>query len=266
MSELQFERTDPATGATSTGVLLLHGLGGNSQVHYNLQQRAMEAHTTISLDFSGLGRSANRHVTSFYQWVDDAKSVIPEDVSQLLVVGHSMGTLVARYLAAEDTRVRGLLLAAPIMAPDDQTRQVFLDRAGDAMKEGMLHVADHFGLSALGSASQRQNPLARLVVRNFLMSQVAERYAAASQALSKVKEPEPIEHMLDSLYILRGLEDPISTTEVSHRVAGTVPSRQREDIALPSIGHWPTIEDPQASLETFEAALNHTFAGTPAQI
>lgn len=260
---LAVERTDPATGATGDVVVFLHGLGGNAMVHYLLQQHVQDRFTTVGVDFSGLGRSAMRPVASFGQWVEDAQAAIPAEATRLLVVGHSMGSLVARHLAAEDPRVEGLLLYGPVLAPDESNRGIFLDRAGDALGEGMIHVADRFGLGGISPESRQGPSLPALIVRNFLMSQVPERYAEASKAMSQAQEPSGPPLSLVTATVVHGLDDAISTPEVARKVAAALGREDIQIIGLPTTGHWPTIEQPQPSIDALEETLASTFINNP---
>ncbi|MCY1157432.1 MAG: alpha/beta hydrolase [Citricoccus sp.] len=256
---LAVERTDPVQGATGDVVVFLHGLGGNSMVHYLLQQQVVDRFTTVSVDFSGLGRSAERPVSSFGQWIEDARTAIPAEAARLLVVGHSMGSLVARHLAAEDPRVRGLVLYGPVLAPDESTRGIFLARAGDALGQGMVHVADRFGLGGISPETRRGPSLPALIVRNFLMSQVPERYAEASRAMSEAWEPSCPPLSLAAATVVHGLDDAISTPEVAQEVASALGQEDTRIISLPGTGHWPTIEQPQPSIDALEETLASTF-------
>ncbi|MCG2624719.1 alpha/beta hydrolase [Arthrobacter sp. I2-34] len=256
---LAVERTDPVCGATTDVVVFLHGLGGNGMVHYLLQQQVKDRFTTVSVDFSGLGRSAARAVPSFGQWIDDARKAIPAEAVRLLVVGHSMGSLVARHLAAEDPRVRGLVLYGPVLAPDESTRGIFLDRAGDALAEGMVHVADRFGLGGISQETRLRSSLPALIVRNFLMSQIPERYAEASKAMSEAWEPSNPPLSLATATVVHGLDDPISTPAVAQQVVSAMAGGNVRVIGLPATGHWPTIEQPQPSIDALEETLAATF-------
>jgi pimeloyl-ACP methyl ester carboxylesterase len=106
-------------------VVFLHGLGGTSNV-FQIQADIVAAHNqVIRIDFAGAGRSPLAGPVSIESHTADVVAVLDAlgVPGPAVVVAHSMGTLVARALAARfPARVRGLAMLAPVPAPGESGR------------------------------------------------------------------------------------------------------------------------------------------------
>src|ERR687891_128821 len=82
-------------------VLMVHGLGGTSNF-YQVQADALaERYQVIRVDSAGAGRSPVADGISVESHADDLAAVLDElGIATAAVVGHSLGTLIVRSLAA----------------------------------------------------------------------------------------------------------------------------------------------------------------------
>jgi 3-oxoadipate enol-lactonase len=94
---------------TGPAVVFLHGIGGTSNV-FQVQAEALEpAHQIVRPDFAGAGRSPVADRISIASHAEDIAAVLDTlGISRAVVVAHSMGTLVARTLAAHHPGSGGL--------------------------------------------------------------------------------------------------------------------------------------------------------------
>src|ERR1700742_952539 len=102
-------------------VLFIHGLGGTTNF-YEPQARALaDSRTVIRFDLTGAGRSPLTGTISVEGWADDAEAILDAlGIDTAVVVGHSMGTLVAAHLAAtRPARVSRLALLGALRAQPD---------------------------------------------------------------------------------------------------------------------------------------------------
>ncbi|MEU1162607.1 alpha/beta hydrolase [Streptomyces sp. NPDC005921] len=102
-------------------VLMVHGLGGTSNF-YQVQADALaERFRVIRVDSAGAGRSPVAEDISIESHAEDLAAVLDElGVPTAAVVGHSMGTLVVRALAARHPgRVSALALLGAVRVPSD---------------------------------------------------------------------------------------------------------------------------------------------------
>ena len=97
-------------------VLMVHGLGGTSNFYQAQAQALADRFQVIRPDSAGAGRSPVTGQISIGSHADDLAALLDQlGVGGATVVGHSMGTLVVRTLAARHPGLvsRLVLLGAP---------------------------------------------------------------------------------------------------------------------------------------------------------
>lgn len=95
-------------------ILLLHGSGRSvSDWGRGVVARLSESHRVIAIDYYGMGYSdrSDRFVYGYDLWVQEAVDVLDAlDIKAVMVVGHSVGGMIACVLAAEHPdRVNGVV-------------------------------------------------------------------------------------------------------------------------------------------------------------
>ena len=103
------ELTTPQVGAAS--LVLVHGAGG-SRLHWPAELRRLPEATVYTLDLPGHGRSEGPGCDTIDGYVQVVTAFLDAvDVSQAIIVGHSMGSAIAQTLALKvASRVAGLVL------------------------------------------------------------------------------------------------------------------------------------------------------------
>lgn len=229
---------------TDTCVVFVHGLGGNSMVHHPLQEAVAGIHATVAIDLIGLGRSRHSVPESMETWVDQIQEAVAAAgrFQHLILVGHSLGTLIARDVAARDARVDALVLFGPITAPSDEQRPIFTSRGQAALTDGMPAVADNFGVASLAAHTLAGKPLSVALVREFLLGQDPTSYAACCAVIGDATEPgAPMAQACRAL-LVRGSDDRISSHELVFAVEHGLRPAQTRTVVLDGVGHWPQIE------------------------
>ncbi|GAA5174459.1 hypothetical protein GCM10023321_78330 [Pseudonocardia eucalypti] len=222
-------------------VLFVHGLGGTSNF-YQVQADALaDRHRVIRVDSAGAGRSPATDGISIESHADDLAAVLDElGVDTAAVVGHSMGTLVARALAARHpARVNALALLGAVAPPTDAVRKAQRDRAALLRAEGTAAVAPGVVANALSEATRRDRPEVAAFVRELVMRQDPEGYARNCEALAAATDPGPVPGSLP-LLLITGDADKVGPPEVSYGLADA-----HGDAAvhvLPGVGHWTALE------------------------
>lgn len=108
----------PAAGPPQASVLLVHGLGEHLQRYHKVAQQFAAAGLEVGgVDLRGHGLSDGQRgfVSSWQDYVDDvraAEALLPDP---LLLVGHSMGGLVALDYLRTAPRVRSVALSGPLL-------------------------------------------------------------------------------------------------------------------------------------------------------
>jgi 3-oxoadipate enol-lactonase len=232
-------------------VLLVHGLGGTSNF-YQVQADALaERFRVIRVDSAGAGRSAAADETTIESHADDLAGVLDAlDIESAAVVGHSLGTLVVRALAARHPgKVSALALLGAVAEPADAGRRAQRDRAAILRDKGTAAVAPGVVANALSNTTRRDKPEVAAFIRELVMRQDPEGYARNCEALAAATDPGPIPATLP-LLLVTGAEDKVGPPAVSDALAAAHGNATVE--ILPGVGHWTALE---AARETTDLLL-----------
>lgn len=225
-------------------VVLIHGLGGATTV-YDPQAAALAAdHTVLRYDLSGHGRSPHAGPASIDRWVAELAALLDaEGIRETAIVAHSMGTLVAAtFAAAHPDRVSKLALLGPVRAQAPQAKDATRARARTVRAGGMSAVADTIVAAATSERTRTQRPLAAALVRELLLGQNPEGYAAACEALAAADEPDFSSVTCPTL-LVTGSEDKVSPVAVNEEIGALVPKARIH--VIEGVGHWHTVEAPE---------------------
>jgi pimeloyl-ACP methyl ester carboxylesterase len=160
-------------------VLMVHGLGGTTNF-YQVQADALAGQfQVIRVDSAGAGRSPVADGISIGSHADDLVAVLDQlGIESAALVGHSMGTLVVRDLAARyPGRVSKLVLLGAVAPPADAVRKAQRDRAALLREKGTAAMAPGVVANALSEATRRDKPEVAAFVRELVMRQDPEGYA-----------------------------------------------------------------------------------------
>jgi pimeloyl-ACP methyl ester carboxylesterase len=222
-------------------VLMVHGLGGTTNF-YQIQADALaERFQVVRVDSAGAGRSAVADGISVESHADDLAAVLDElGVTAAAVVGHSLGTLVVRALAARHPdKVSSLALLGAVRVPTDAARQAQRDRAAVLREQGTAPVAPAVVANALSAATRDERPEVAAFVRELVMRQDPEGYARNCEALAAATDPGPIAPALP-LLLVTGDEDKVGPPDASRELAEAHGMATVE--ILPGVGHWTALE------------------------
>jgi len=208
-------------------VVFLHGIGGTSNV-YQVQADALSsAYQVIRPDFAGAGPA--------------------------VIVGHSMGTLAARALAARHPAK----IAGPVQPPDAAGRDAILARAAVLRAEGTAAIADAILTRSLSPGTRSAKPEIAAFVRELVMRQDPEGYARNNEALAAATDPGPVDPRLP-LLLVAARDDTLSPPPVSEQLAGAHGSADVR--VIDGIGHQIPLEDARRTTEILSAFISACFA------
>jgi len=153
-------------------LLMLHGWMDNAASFVPLMEQFPQQHC-IAIDFPGHGHSKHRHeYYHFVDYIDDVYAVISqfELDKPLLLVGHSLGALVAcTFAAAFPELLRGLVFIdgiGPLSLPDSVTTehlaQAIMQRHKLRPAKGFRHLEQAIKLRSVNSGLSEAN--SRLLV------------------------------------------------------------------------------------------------------
>ncbi|HEY0814990.1 MAG TPA: alpha/beta hydrolase [Pseudonocardia sp.] len=222
-------------------VLLVHGLGGTSNFYQVQADVLAERFRVLRVDSAGAGRSPVADDISITGHADDLAAVLDAlHVDTASVVGHSMGTLVVRELAARHPdRVSALALLGAVREPAEAGRKAQRDRAALLREKGTAAVAPGVVANALSETTRRDKPEVAAFVRELIMRQDAEGYARNCEALGQATDPGPVASGLP-LLLITGADDKVGPPDASQEIA-TAHGEAGVEL-LPGVGHWTALE------------------------
>ncbi len=241
-------------GSGDTAVLLLHGIGGGQAIWQgSLQALADGGYRAVAMDLPGYGGSAALGAPDLDAMVASVRAVMQALATpRTVLVGHSMGGMVAQELVARDAAgVHALVLActsASFGPPggDWQARFVAdrlapldagLGMAGVAAKLVPAMVSAH---AVPGAAELATGVMARVPEAT---------YRAALRAIVAFDRREALPHIAVPTLLLAGEHDRTAPPAVMQRMAARIPGAQYTCLA--GAGHIANVEQPAA----FDAAV-----------
>jgi pimeloyl-ACP methyl ester carboxylesterase len=240
------ERMAVEVDGEGDAVLLIHGLGGSSNV-WTPVMPALARHRAIRPDLPGSARSARVEgplsIARFVGAMQRVASAV--GVERVHVAAHSLGTIVAFHLAvAAPALVRSLALFGPLLAPADGIRGGIRARGEKARTEGeagMQEIANALVQAATSSETKARRPVTATLVREFLMRQPPEGYARTCDALADAQAADASK-LACPVLLVTGDEDAVAPAQAVRQIAERIPGCRLE--ILRGCGHWTTIEKP----------------------
>lgn len=244
--------------------LLLHGIGGGRQAwgHGGAGTGATLAAAgfqVVAIDFPGYGLSPAPAEWSIAALADPVGRLIGHlDAGPAVVIGHSLGGMVAQELVARSpTMVRALVLAGTSPAfgrADGAWQQDFLRSRFAPLDagQGMAGLAAQLVPAMVGPAATPE----RIAAAQALMAGVPEAtYRAVLQALVHFDRREALPRIGVPTLVITGEHDRTAPPPVARRMAEHIPGARVEILA--GAGHLLNLEQPDA----FDAAVLHFLRG-----
>jgi 3-oxoadipate enol-lactonase len=248
-------------GRGDVAVLLLHGIGGGKQIWREaLPAIAGAGWRAVAMDFPGYGGSPG--VPDLDRMVDSVAAAITHlGASRTVLVGHSMGGMVAQELVARDPgRVQGLVLACTTASfgPADgawQARFIAERLAPLDAGLGMAGMAHRLVPALVSRAAQPGAAPAAMAV----MARVPEAsYRVALRAIAAFDRRSALGAIGVPTLCLAGEGDRTAPPEVMQRMAARIPNA--EYLCLRDAGHIANIEQPAAFNAAVVSFLQRHFA------
>jgi 3-oxoadipate enol-lactonase len=241
------ERIAVETDGTGEAVLMIHGLGGTSNVWTPLLP-AVARQRTVRPDLPGSGRSHRVEgplsIERLVQAMQRVCSALGLD--RVHVAAHSLGTIVAFHLAASSPRlVRSLALFGPLLCPPDAARAGIRARGAKARAEGevgMQAIADQLVQSAISTETRTRRPVAVAALRELVMRQCPDGYARSCDALADAQAAD-VSGIECPVLLVTGDEDMIAPAQAVRQIGERI--RGARVTVLPRCGHWTPVEKPE---------------------
>lgn len=235
-------------------VVLLHGLGGTSNTWQPMMPVLGNARA-IRPDLPGSGRSPLGHGRLSIAAISDAITgwLASSGIGAFHLVGHSMGTLICQRVAATlPEQVASLMLFGALTEPPEAAREGLLQRAKAARQDGMEGIADQIAQATLAPSTHTDNPAAVAFVRESILRQTPDRYAANCEALSNATTADWRRIKAPTL-LVTGESDPVAPVSMARLLSEKIKGACLE--VLPNCGHWAPLEKPKESAKLLQEFL-----------
>jgi pimeloyl-ACP methyl ester carboxylesterase len=250
--------TFKTVGVGSKKVLLLPGLlGTQDSFDAMLEYADKDTYQYAVMDYRGYGRSKN--VPGLYtlrEIVTDAVKLLDYlKWTDVTVVGHSFGALVAQMLALDiPGRMKGVVSLAGMTAKggsrDPARLQLLQDAAQDAVKREAIVTA--------ATGNQYTPGFASAVVQATWPDIAAPAFAGYALDASQSDISHAVEGSQTPILVIIGERDPANTADIA--IATTLRSYRHASLeVIPGVGHYPMFEAPARTLTVIErfAAAEH---------
>ncbi|KAJ4375070.1 hypothetical protein N0V83_002150 [Neocucurbitaria cava] len=221
--------------------IFMHGLGSSQNYYYAVTQ-GLVAHgfRCITFDNTGAGRSPYTYLEQSIETLgDDIIGILDAlEVPKAVVVGHSMGGIVAPHLAAERSdRIVAAILIGPVY-PNPNAVPMFEKRIEAVEKEGMQPMADTIPSAAVG---KKAPALAKALIRELLLGQDPAGYISNCRVIVNAKPPNYSKINVPVL-ILAGEEDKSAPLEGCKKIFEEIGTSEKKLEIMQSVGHWHCLE------------------------
>ena len=231
----------PGNGEARETFIFHHGLGSSQNFYVPLiPALTKENFRCIVYDITGSGRSPYTQIEqSIASLAADVISILNTlGVQKAVLVGHSMGGIVAAHCAAEHgDRVVSSVWIGPVY-PGPQVVQIVEKRIKVVEKEGMEPLANSIPQMATGS---KASPVARAFLRELLLAQDKWGYVSNCRVIAGAKPPK-YEKIKVPVLIIVGEEDKSASFEGCKKMFEELGTKQKKLEMLEGVGHWHCIE------------------------
>jgi pimeloyl-ACP methyl ester carboxylesterase len=261
-------------GTADTAVLLLHGIGGGQAIweeHASNTGPALAAagYAAFSIDLPGYGESASMGPPDMDSFVEGVLAVIRHAAARRTVlVGHSMGGMIAQELAARaPSCVQGLVLACTSAAFGGGGGQDANAWQARFVGERLAPLDAGLGMAAMAArlVPGMVSPAASADARQLsidVMSRVPEStYRAALKTIVAFDRREALSKIRVPALLLAAEHDRTAPPDMMQRMARRI-GDSAQYVCLPHAGHIANVEAPAAFNAAVLRFLHEHFAGT----
>jgi 3-oxoadipate enol-lactonase len=226
-------------------IVFIHGLGATSNVWYAQRTVFSKYYRVITYDRSGSGRSQRASAAySIDAWSEELAGLLDLlAVPRAVVVGHSLGSMVAQRFAAKHAdRTRALILAGGEAELGPRERKALTERAQTVEAHGLSAVADAWLTGALSAATRESNAALTGLVREMFLSNDAATYALHCLALRDGDVGGDHSHIICPTLLTVGDQDLVTTLAWQRQIAAAI--RDSRIRVIPNTAHMTMLEAP----------------------
>jgi 3-oxoadipate enol-lactonase len=226
-------------------IVFIHGLGATSNVWHAQRTALSKYYRVIVYDRSGSGRS--RRAGDGYSveaWADELAGLLDHlAVPAAVVVGHSLGTMVAQRFAAKYAdRTRALVLAGGEAELGPEEKKALTERARAIEAGGLIAVAGSWLTAVLSAATREANPALAGLVREMFLANDARAYALHCLALRDGAVRGDHSHIRCPTLLTVGDQDLVTPLSWQRQIAAGIANSQIR--IIPNTAHMTMLECP----------------------
>jgi 3-oxoadipate enol-lactonase len=246
------------TSGDGPPVVFIHGLGATSNVWHAQRTALSKYFRVIVYDRSGCGRSpATSEGYSIEGWVDELARLLDHlDVATTVVVGHSLGSMIAqRFAGKHPRRTRALVLAGgeAVLTPDG--KDVLTQRAEMIRSQGLTAAVDPWLAGVLSAATRAANPALAGLLRAMFLAYDDATYAQQCLALRDGDVRGDHARIICPTMLLVGDQDPVTPLSWQQEIAAGIAGSSIR--IVPDTAHMTMLESPAV----FNTAVLEFLAG-----
>lgn len=216
-------------GGSGPSLVLIHGVGLNGDAWYAMLDALTHHFSVTVVDLPGHGESARLPGTpELADYTAKIASVLTEIDGQSVIMGHSMGALIAMDLAFEHSaRVSAVIALNAIFKRSEDAARAVQSRA-DALENLPLPDPGPTLSRWFGTAPQGELQEAAHRCRDWLQGGDRAGYAAAYRVFAHVDGPaaDALAVSKVAMLFITGQQEPNSTPEMSQAMARIAPFGQ----------------------------------------
>jgi 3-oxoadipate enol-lactonase len=226
-------------------IVFVHGLGATSNIWHAQRVALSKYFRVIVYDRSGAGRSQKtRDGYSIDAWADELAGVLDHlSVSSAVVVGHSLGSMVAQRFAGKyAARTKALVLAGGEAELDPEGKRILTERARTTEAQGLSAVVGRWLEAVLSAATREANPALAGLLREMFLGYDAKTYAAHCLALRDGSVRSDHKNIACPTLLTVGDQDLVTPLRWQQQIAAYIAdSRIR---TIPNTAHTTMLESP----------------------
>jgi pimeloyl-ACP methyl ester carboxylesterase len=226
-------------------IVFIHGLGATSNVWYGQRTVFSKYYRVITYDRSGSGRSQRaRAAYSIDSWTDELAGLLDYlSVPSAIVVGHSLGSMVAQRFAGKHAdRTRALILAGGEAEFGPQAKKILTERSQTIESHGLSAVADAWLTGVLSAATRESNATLAGLVREMFLSNDAKTYASHCLALRDGNVVGDHRNIICPTLLTVGDQDLVTPLAWQRQIAAGI--RNSRIRVIPGTAHMTMLEAP----------------------
>jgi 3-oxoadipate enol-lactonase len=244
-------------------MILMHGLGGSTNSFQPLIRHFLSKYAMLRFDFPGSGLSKlspTLQPLSIPKFVEDLESIISAKGSAgefPILVGHSLGSVVAMHYAAKHPNIRALVILGP--GKSGAHIPAVAERMLGMAAKARTAIEDMRDSTVANNVAASSSDLVRTVIRQMISAQDAEGYAATCEAIVASSHVNPNYAAINCPTVLIAgdvdMISPLSRSYDLEKLIGSERDQKRVSVKVVHAAHQQVLEDTEGVIEVMESLL-----------